>query len=337
MNLFVGSQSIVAYGLVKQLAYRTAALLLDSATGEDLDRLAWDRFKLLRKGASAALGTERFFRQSAAAGAGTLPVGTVVKSKTGIEYTTVTVVPFAIGQLDKATGFVRASQAGKATQVGSNALVQIANAGSLFDPSIQCTNDAPTAGGEDPEDDDTFRNRVRDFWLTARRGVLSAIEFGAKTVPGVVTAMAVEALNSFGQPARVVNLYIADSSGVASDALAAQVRTALDDFRAAGIAVLIFTSLPQLVQVLLALSFRAGVDTITLGDAVRAAVVEFINSLPVNGPLYVGQLFSVLQRFAADGLIPNQGSIVAPIGDLFPAIGQTLRARTQDVTIKTVA
>jgi uncharacterized phage protein gp47/JayE len=337
VNLFVGSQSIVAYGLVKQLAYRTAALLLDSATGEDLDRLAWDRFKLLRKGASAALGTERFFRQSAAAGAGTLPVGTVVKSKTGIEYTTVTVVPFAIGQLDKATGFVRASQAGKATQVGSNALVQIANAGSLFDPSIQCTNDAPTAGGEDPEDDDTFRNRVRDFWLTARRGVLSAIEFGAKTVPGVVTAMAVEALNSFGQPARVVNLYIADSSGVASDALAAQVRTALDDFRAAGIAVLIFTSLPQLVQVLLALSFRAGVDTITLGDAVRAAVVEFINSLPVNGPLYVGQLFSVLQRFAADGLIPNQGSIVAPIGDLFPAIGQTLRARTQDVTIKTVA
>src|SRR5260370_68419 len=96
VNLFVGSQSVVAFQLVKQLAYRTAALLLDSATGEDLDRLAWDRFKLLRKGASPALGTERFFRLTATAGAGTLPIGTVVKSKTGIEYTAVTVVPFAI-------------------------------------------------------------------------------------------------------------------------------------------------------------------------------------------------------------------------------------------------
>ena len=43
VNIFVGSQSFVAYAIVQQLAERTLALLLDGATGEDLDRLAFDR------------------------------------------------------------------------------------------------------------------------------------------------------------------------------------------------------------------------------------------------------------------------------------------------------
>src|SRR5260221_476101 len=88
------------------------------------------------------------------------------------------------------------------------------------DATLQVTNPLTTAGGEDVEDDDTFRARIRDFWRTARRGILAAIEFGAKTVPGVVSAQAVEALSVGAAPARVVNLYIADSSGVSSEALA---------------------------------------------------------------------------------------------------------------------
>jgi uncharacterized phage protein gp47/JayE len=337
VNVFVGSQSVVAYQLSKQLAYRTAALLLDSATGEDLDRLAWDRFQLLRKGASAALGTERFYRTSFALGAGNVPAGTVVRSGTGIEYTLITPALFGATQLDGALANVRASQAGKATQVGANALTIISNIGSLFDPTLQCNNDAACAGGEDPEDDDTFRNRIRAFWLTARRGILAAIEAGATSVPGVVSALAVESLNTYGQPARVVNLYISDSSGVASQALAQQVEAALDDYRAAGIAVIVFTSLPQLVDVVLSLTFQGGVDTISLTNAVQAAVVEFVNSLPVNGTLYVGQLFSVLQRFASAGLVPNLSSIVAPAGDLVPTLGQTLRTLPQNVTFTTPA
>lgn len=337
VELFIGSQSVVAFALVKQLGFRTASLLLSSAEGDELDRLSFDRFQQTRKGASSALGTERFFRASAALGAGTIPVGTILRTQGSVEYVTLTVANFGLGQLDGATAFVQATSAGKSTQVGANTITQIANVQSLFDPTIQCNNDAPTAGGEDAEDDDTFRNRIRNFWRTARRGILAAIEFGALQVPGVVSAMAVEALTSGALPARIVNLYIADSSGVASDALAATVRASLDDFRAAGIAVLIANSLPELVQIRLALTFSANVDTVTLSDNVRSAVVEFVNSLPVNGTLYLGQLFSVLQRFAGDGLIPKLSSIVAPAGDLVPTLGSTLRCRLQDVTISIVS
>lgn len=333
VNIIVASSSQIGFALVLQLAQRVNSLLLDGAIGEDLDRYAFDRYQLTRKGASAAVGTVRFFRTAVTAGAGSVPIGTRLQTLTGVEYITTTQATFGATDFD-ATASVRAVEAGKVTQVGANQIRRIASPAALFDPSLQVNNDAAMAGGEDAEDDDTFRERIRDFFSTVRRGTLSAIEFGATVVAGVVSAQAIEALDpNTGNPARVVNLYIADGSGVASAALGAQVRASLEDFRAAGITVLTSTSLPQIVEIQLDLTFRAGVDTTTLAENIRAAVVEFVNSLPVNGTLYRAQLFSVLQRFQADGLIPDQNAIAAPAGDLVPAVGQTLRTTLSNVTI----
>jgi uncharacterized phage protein gp47/JayE len=333
VNLFVGSQSVVAYAIIKQLAYRIGALLLDSAEGDDLDRYAWDRYQLPRSGASPALGSVRFFRSAFTAGGGSILAGTVLKTLTGVTYVTLETATFGATTLDGVVVDVRATQAGKSSEVGANQVRKFDNAQAIFDPTIQVNNDSTTAGGEDVEDDDTFRNRIRNFWLTVRRGVLSAIEFGATSVPGVVSAQAVEALNTVGQPARVVNLYIADSSGVASLALARQVLVSLGDYRAGGIAVIVSTSLPQIVPIVLALTFAAGTDTLTLSENVRAAVVEFVNSLPVNGPLYTIQLGAVLQRFADSGLIVNESAISTPVGDVVPAVGRTLRTTLDQVTL----
>ncbi len=333
VNLFVGIASVLADFVTRQLAGRTGALLLDGSDDEDLDRYAFDRYSLTRKGASPARGSITISRPTVTGGAGTVPVGTKILSDTGVEYITTTQANFAAADASVSNVYARAVQAGKATQVGASAIKRFAQPQILFDATLTCTNPAPTAGGEDAEDDNTFRARVRDFWRTARRGVIGAIEFGALTVPGVVSAQAIESLTLDGQPARVVNLYIADSSGVASDALAAEVLVALEDYRSAGIAVLISTSIPLLTEIQLKLTFKAGVDTRTLADNIRAAVVEFVNTLPVNGPLYVGQLYSVLQRFAADGLIPDKASIVIPTGDLIPAVGQTLRTTLANVTV----
>ena len=333
-NIFVGSTSLVADKIVKQLGYSVNRLLLDGASAEDLDRYAFDRYGIVRKGASPAVGVVRIFRASAAIGAGTVPAGTKLQTLSGVQYLTTTDASFGSGDLTTVAN-VRAAQAGKVTQVGANMIRTFGNAGTLFDKTLQVTNDLVTAGGENDEDDDTFRNRIRNFWNTARRGILAAIEFGALTVPGVVSAQAIEALNGGAMPARVVNLYIADSSGVASEVLGAAVRTALEDYRAAGIAVIISMSLPFIADITIALSYRAGVDTVSLGGQVKAAVVEFVNSLGVNGTLYTGQLYSVIQRFAADGVIAPAGCIIAPAGDLVPAIGQTIRTTLANVTVTT--
>src|ERR1700722_18153711 len=70
VNIMVGSNSVVADTIVKQLGYSTARQFLDGAYGTDLDRLAWDRYNLLRKGASAALGSVTFTRLAFTAGLG---------------------------------------------------------------------------------------------------------------------------------------------------------------------------------------------------------------------------------------------------------------------------
>lgn len=332
-NLIIGTQSVVGDVVVKSLGYSVSRLFLDGAFGDDLDRYALDRYQLSRKGASPALGAVVFTRPTLTAGAGTIPSGTVLTTTAGTQYFTTTPANFG-GSDYTATANVSAAQAGLSTQVGANAIVRFLQPSLIFDTTIVCNNPLTTAGGADVEDDDTFKNRIRNFWNTARRGTLGAIAQGALAVLGVVSAQAVDALASGGQPARVVNLYIADASGVASAALAANVAAALDDYRAGGIAVVISTSIPQLVSVQILLSFAAGVDTITLSGLVQTAVVNFVNSLPVNGTLQISDLQTVITRFKQAGVIvQTPGSIVAPVGDLIPAIGSTLRTTPALVTV----
>lgn len=339
VNLVIGATSYMAAAVSNQVAQNSAELLLDSNEGEALDRYVYDRYQLLRNGAAAALTTVEFSRPTATVGAGSIPIGTKLITLTGIEYVMITAATFVAGGL-VATADVRAAQAGKNYQVGENAIRNFANVQQIFDQTIQLTNPLTTAGGEDVEDDDTFKNRVRDFWRTARRGTLGAIEFGARSVPGVVSASAVDEIGSFGQPVRVVRLFIADSSGVASRALAAQVEQKLFEFRAGGIFVFIDLSQPQIVDILLRLTFAVGVDTITLTSQVRAALVNYINTLGVGQTLQLADLYAVLSRYKSAGLIVRvlaDGSgtrtIASPIGDLVPDPERTIRTTLTNVQL----
>lgn len=333
-NLVIGSSAVLADAVTKQLGYAVSKLTLDGCFDEDLDRYAWDRYQIPRKGASPAVGQVRLYRQLFTAGAGTVPSGTQLLTLGSTAYVTTQPASFGATTLDNVLVNVRAVQAGKSTQVGANQIQRFQSSSSLFDGTIQVNNDLTTGGGEDAEDDDTLKARVRSFWTTAQRGTLAAIQFGALTVPGVVSAVAIEALSpSTGLPARAVTLFISDSSGVASLPLAQQVFAVLDNYRAAGIPVIVVTSIPVLESIALQLQFAPGVDTVTLSNQVQAAIVEFVNSLPVNGALYLGQLYSVLQRFAANGLLPSQGNILAPTGDVIPSVGQTIRTMPSLVTL----
>lgn len=331
-NVFVGSMSFIAAAISRQLGSGIKSLLLDGARDEDLDRYAFDRYQLLKKGAAAALGASRFVRPNATGGPGSIDAGTVIQSLTGIEYVLTTTATFGVGDL-QAEADVRAVQAGKSQQVGRNQLRRFKNPGSIFDPSIQVTNPEPTAGGEDVEGYEAFRERIRDFWRTARRGILAAIEFGAKSVPGVDSAFAIEALTGDAQPARVVSMYIADSSGVASKQLGDLVSTQLMEYRAAGIAVVLSLSLPQMITIRLQLAFIAGVATATIGLSIRTAIVETVNALGSNQTLLKSLLSNVLTRYANQGLIVKDSSIIEPVGDLVPNPGFTLRTNMTLVTI----
>ena len=331
INLFTGITSQIGYQLVLNLAQKVNALMLDGAEDEDLDRYAWDRYQLTRKGASPAVGTIRIYR-IVGGSAGTIDVGTKLATLSGVEYITTTTTSFGASTLSM-TANVRAVQAGKSSQVGANTIRKFATPSALFDASLMVNNDFATAHGEDVEDDPDFRTRIRDFWKTVRRGVVGAIAYGARAVPGVVSAAAVEVTTLGGSPARVVMLYIADSSGIASAAKAQEVLDSLLEYRACGIQVVIVTAMPQILDITLRLAFVQGVDTVNLTETIRNAIVEFVNTLPVSGLLSRAQLYSMLQRYVAEGLIVTDGTLVAPVGDVVPLPGNTIRTTITNVTV----
>lgn len=337
INLYIGAASFMANAVARQNIERINALLLDGANGDDLDRYAFDRYQLTRKGAAAAVGTVQFNRTSNSVGAGSIPIGTKLVSLAGIEYITTTTANFTAAGPDSlaSEANVRAAQAGKDFQVGANNIRRFDKPNLLFDPSITVNNVEVTAGGEPAETNDVFRERVRDFWVASRRGTVAAIEFGARLVPGVESANAIEFLNEEGNPDRFVELFIADSSGVASLALATAVDQQLIEYRPAGIYVAVNVSRPQIVDISFQPSFVAGVDTVGLSEQIRNAIIQYINSLRVNEPLLLNDLGAVLARFRADGLRPTQTSLLEPTGDLFPDTGFTLRTRPENVQIIT--
>jgi uncharacterized phage protein gp47/JayE len=328
-NVFVGSTSTVAYAVYKQLMYEIEGLLLATATGEQLDRLAWDRYQEVRKGATAAIVLLDFERPTADAGEGSIDTSKLLTTTNAIQYTLLEPASFGVSDTKVSGIRARAVQAGKDYQVGANYVTKFVEA--PFDPTIAVNNPLPSAHGENREEDDDFRLRIQGFWQAARRGTKAAIEYGATQVDGVASASVVEALGGDGNPARAVTLYFADSSGSSTLAKAQEILNELNEWRAAGVAVLPSLSWPQIVDIRLHLTFEAGVDTATLTTIVRAAIVGYVNSLGANKPLLRGALQSVLQRYQSDGLIPNEGSIVSPAGDVVPDTGKTLRTQLENV------
>jgi hypothetical protein len=332
VNIFLGATSFMAQAVMRQLAEGMRATTL-AATGDDLDRRVLDEFLLPRKGATTALVPLRMYRASSAAGAGSVPVGTRILTRSGIEYVTLTVGNFGASQLDGVDVDARAVQAGYAYQVGANTLNTFAQPNLLFDPTILVNNDDRAAGGNDRETDPVYAARAQRFWQSARRGVLGAIEFGATTVAGVASASASEALGPDNRPARIVNLVVADAAGTCNRVLAARVQQTELDFRAGGITVVLLNSVPQIVDISLALTFSASVDTTQLTTQIVLAVVEFVNSLGANQVLRRGDLFAVLSRYRNSGLVVTDGSIAAPTGDLVPDPGKTIRTRVENVKV----
>lgn len=332
INIFVGSTAVMGHSLVNQMAYKYSTCFLDSNFGEGLDRYALDRYQENRKPASVARTEVQFVRKTFDGGAGDIEIGTIIKTKTGIEFITTTLATFGASDL-KSSAKVRSVQAGSNNKVGKNTLVQFGQPGAIFDQTITVNNEEASAGGEDEEDDDTFKARLRNFFVTARRGTLPAIEQGGIQTLGVVSARAEEVLTNNAEPARIVRLYIADGSGIASKALAYETLITLNDWRAAGIGVVVETSIPQMITVKLTLVFRANVDTDSLSYNIRSAILTYINNLPVNGALTISGLSAILERFKEAGLKVELSSIDEPVATIVPDPGYCLRTTLASIVL----
>lgn len=325
VNLITSSASTMADEIVALLADRIGALFLDSAEAEDLDRLVADRFSptVVRNEAVASVGFVQLTR-TVTATAETVPTGTIIATEDGVEVETVLDATFSIGQAGPVSVRVQARQVGTQGNVLAGLLTEIRNPPAWASAQgLTVTNDEPMTGGADTETDASLRARARDFFRVARRGTLEAIEFGALTVSGVVQATAVEELDAAGDQTGRVSLYIADSQGQANAALVTDVRTALREYRAAGIFVDVLGSTPEYVSIDLRLRYLSTVDSTIAFGKVRTAVVAAVATLKPRETLELSLIIEACR--SVTGVVVLDDAIVSPVGDVIPTGNQVLR------------
>lgn len=301
-----------------------------TASGIDLDLKAVD-YNVFRRGAQNSSGFVQFYIAQASLNTPiSIPKGEVVFSNGGIEY-----VVLLSGVLN---GFAQQSTrnsvptyeitlpiAANVAGVVGNALVGQINSTTI--PNISVTNDSPIEGGFDEEPDDSLATRAIESFGIWSRGIKSAVEQGAKLVPGVYYASAV-----FGYAGHF-DIYVADQAGNLSDDMKTAVINILDDWRAAGISFTVKQPPVYLLNVNVVMSFT---DPLTIQASInqaRSDITSVINATRTN-KLYMDDLSDSI-RTKTLGYVAHY-NIISPTDHVIQADGVIIRAGTIVVTESSV-
>ena len=275
-------------------------------TQDDLQTLAVDRFgqAFARPGAIAAIDTVTFSRPNNAEGAVVIVAGSIVKTKPDAngniqQYRTQSTVTLTNngGSADLSVSVsVVAIIPGAAGDAVAGTITVIET--SLPDLTITVTN-IGNATGQNAQDDATYRQTILNLIQSLSKATLLAVQSTALTVPGVVTATpAVTVLtainynpvthatvgNYFYIPQAV--LYVADSTGTASQALLTAVALALQPIEAAGVYIQVLAATAQIVNWTAMLVLNPlGPNYATLSSntsIITTAMFNYLSNLPVG-------------------------------------------------------
>lgn len=330
VNILVHVGAAEAEEVINEIVRNFNKLLISTATGADLDRIAMDRYQMSRKAAAPATGTVGMTRPTAAYGALVVPADTRFATADGTEFATTVASSFPGSSVGPIYVDVQAVVAGADGNVSASTINRVISV--LGDSSIVVTNAARTAGGDEEETDDAFRQRIRKFYVEARRGTLQAIEFGALSVSGVRQAVASEIIDPSLSPARMVQMFIADKDGYASQPLIDAVEIALEEYRACGIKVDVLGGAPYFERVQIELAFPTGVNQSQVASDVRWAIVNAINSLAPGETLLASSIVKAAMSIN-NAII---GSLIWPKGNVVPSSEQVIRTSFDRVTIDVI-
>lgn len=320
-----GCATMVEVGIAEN-AVRFRSTYLDGADGDDLTEEARDR-GVERDEGDPAVGTVKFARISAAAGAGTIGKGFKVGSIPDLNggfatYTTDVDAVFSASDLTK-------SVTATCTKTGPEGNVAVAKItrmlGSAFDGTITVTNEALFAGGASREEDPDLRDRTRGFFLTQARGTLEALIYGAKQVAGVKRA------SIFVDPSTgIVTLYVADADGNSNAAMVAAVDAIKYKWGPLDSIINVVGATLLLQALDLSLTVRAGIDIAALLDRVRNAVVSRVARLQPGETLYRDMITAAARDVDKTNIL----SVVlnTPAANVTPTVNQVIRTTANIVT-----
>lgn len=312
--------------LIGYFAGEVRKLFLDGAEGDDLAALVLDRYGITVPGATAATTQVTFSR--ATSGAGTIAAGTRVATAVGVDGTFVTFVTrsdlvFA-GATLSGTVAVDCADPGEAGNVDSAMIVRVLD--TLFD-TFTVTNAAAAAGGHERMTDPEIRDLARGYVKTLRKGTLAALEYGAKRVPQIRYATAVE-----GAIPGYVTIYVSDAFGASNAQMVTDGQSEIDSgaisgessgWRGGGIVATVVGASVVYQAIEFTLTVRTGVDARALVDRARAAVVIAVNRLVAGEKLTLLLIKEAAKSVARDSI--TDVDVATPAANIAPASNQLIR------------
>lgn len=313
LDSLAGAAAVLADLVVRQDLSNFAAQFVDTASGDDLDALALDRFGLERKEATAASGYVTFTRDGTS-GSEPIPAGTVLRATVdgvSVTFTTDSAIEIADGSTTISV-LATCSTTGTTGNVAADTVTTIVD--TLGDATIAVTNGERMVGGAAEETDNTFRDRIRRYFSTLRKGTVSALEAGAIGVGGVAYA-AVDETHRMAEDGGYVLVLVADAEGYANAALVEAVETELENWRSAGIWVQVEGAERQDEELALELGVVVGADQGTIRAAVRASVLAYTDTLAPGATLYLSAVTHAAHGASGDIVYV---SVSSPAADIAP-------------------
>lgn len=306
---------------------RFAAHYLDTATGEDLQRLANDHWRVEFEDATSAVGSVTFSRTTTAASR-TIDAGTRIATDpdaNGDQQVFVTDDELVLG-VGVASGSVDATAqtAGVDGNVDAAEITRILD--TLPDDGFTVTNAARFVGGAPAQTDDELRTAVREYVASLRRGTLGALETGAKTVTGVRISTASE-----DEDTGLVSLYVADYEGNSNATMTAAVEEILVDWKAGGACVEVTGGAVSLQTIVVSLTVRTGTNIPAIAAAVRSSIAAAVNQLAI-GETLTRVLISTAAR-NVDRLRITDVTVTTPAANVEPAAGEVIRTMPSLVSV----
>lgn len=291
----------VADAVIRFCAQAFKETFLDGAAGDALTALVDDHLNLQRQPANSALVTVIWSRTTSGAG-GTIPAGSVVATEFDAAGQTIefaTDSPFLVTAGDNGPFFIACTAVlvGVDANVQANTITRVVDQ-PAFDPNFTCNNPLAAAGGAEEETDEALRTRARDFFTTLRRGTLTALEFGARSVPGVAVATAIENPTVTGE----VTILVTDVSGNSNARMLADVTTELENWRCAGTIVQVVGGATLVVDADIELVVRAGFSVAARATDFIEAVEARIDKLAINETLFLDSLVAAVIAVDPDNI-----------------------------------
>lgn len=272
------------YNAQTSMEWLKRQMFSSTASGEYLDYLASQR-GLKRKQATKAQGELMFLISEPKDHAIIIPKGAVVATTDSepLRFVTTEDEEISAGGV-LVSVYAEAEEPGSRSNIGKEqAIVPV----SIPAEIETVTNKVVFEAGEDAESDDELRERIKASYLNQSNGTNAAYyEQLALSVEGIAKAGVAGRVRGQG----TVNVYVCGKNTAASDAAVAKVQALMNKERELNVDVTVYKA--QFVNYDLAVSVKAksGYGESEVRTKCRNVFVDYVNSLPVGGKLYLSAL-----------------------------------------------